>query len=139
MTGGSAEKAIDQLLAAINQGKDLPRRYQPGVALGFPDLDVFTPEALDRIKALAGGDPARTARLSAHVLKIAQRECAVPVLPDLVDDAAAQVDLEHAESEDAPPARPDDEHSAPRTDSWPVAPRGLPLAEPSAQIGRAHV
>jgi hypothetical protein len=133
MTGGSAEEAIDQLLAAINQGKDLPRRYQPGVTLGFPDLDVFTPEALDRIKALAGGDPARTARLSAHVLKIAQRECAVPVLPDLVDDAAAQIDLEHAESEDAPPARPDDEHSAPRTDSRPVAPRGLPLAEPSAR------
>src|SRR5512134_1707630 len=101
MTGGSAEKAIDQLLAAINQGKDLSLRHQPGVTLGFPDLDVFTPEALDRIKALAGGDPTRIARLSAHVLKIAQRECAVPVLPDLVDDAAAQVDLERAEPEGA--------------------------------------
>jgi hypothetical protein len=128
MTGGSAEKTIDQLLAAINQGKDLPPRYQPGVTLGFPDLDVFTPEAVDRIKALAGGDPTRIARLSAHVLKIAQRECAVPVLPDLVDDAAAQVDLERAEPEDA---RPYDEHPAP--DSRPVIPQDLPLAEPSAR------
>jgi hypothetical protein len=133
MTG--AEKAIDQLLAAINQGKDLPPRYQPGVTLGFPDLDVFTPEALDRIKVLAGGDPTRIARLSAHVLKIAQRECAVPVLPDLVDDAAAQVDLERAGPEGA---QPYDEHSAPQTydehsDSRPVVPQDLPLAEPSAR------
>jgi hypothetical protein len=132
MTGGSAEKAIDQLLAAINQGKDLPRRYQPGVALGFPDLDVFTPEALDRIKALAGGDPARTARLSAHVLKIAQRECAMPVLPDLVDDAAAQIDMERAE------AQPDDEHSAPPTDRLSLAPQGMPLPEPSARYAQTE-
>jgi hypothetical protein len=132
MTGGSAEKAIDRLLAAINQGKEPPREYQPDAKLGFPDLDVFTPEALDRIKALAGGDPARTARLSADVLKIAQRECAVPVLPDLVDDAAAQIDPERADSR-AEGTQPYHEHSAPRTDILPIPPQDNPLPEPSAQ------
>ena len=130
MTSGSAEKAMDQLLAAINQGKDPPRRYQPGVTLGFPDLDVFTPEALERIRTLGGGDPARTARLSVHVLEIAQRECAVPVLPDLVDDAAAQIDLERADLKaDGARPQPDHEHSAPRAG---IGLQGVP-PDPSAR------
>lgn len=62
--------------------------------LAFSDVDHFTAAASKRMRTIAGDDPALLATLRRCTLEIAQHEFAIPVLPDLVDDAVARLGLQ---------------------------------------------
>ena len=73
MTGGSAQKAIDQLLARMNPGDSRPGRCEPGNKPGFADLTVFTAEAID----WTGAPPGSSASWPLRVARSATRAIAV--------------------------------------------------------------
>jgi hypothetical protein len=60
-------------------------------AAGEAASTLFMPDAIDRVFAHAMGNPGRTLQLCTRVLALARHEHAMPVLPELVDDAAARL------------------------------------------------
>ena len=60
-------------------------------AAGEAASTLFMPAAIDRVVAHAMGNPGRTLQLCTRVLALARHEHAMPVLPELVDDAAARL------------------------------------------------
>ena len=60
-------------------------------AAGEAASTLFMPDAIDRVFAHAMGNPGRTLQLCTRVLALARHEHAMPVLPEVVDDAAARL------------------------------------------------
>ncbi len=57
-------------------------------AAGFAGPRVFTADAVERVAFYGNGNPRRITRLCGHVLRMARREMALPILPELVKEAA---------------------------------------------------
>ncbi|TVR81464.1 MAG: hypothetical protein EA405_08560 [Rhodospirillales bacterium] len=58
-----------------------------------PAQTQFTASAMAEVRRIAGDDPAERARLRAATLTLARREHAIPVLPELVEDAASRLGM----------------------------------------------
>ncbi len=69
-------------------------------AAGANTLEVFASPALTRLAEITGGHPGDVVRLAESSLALARREHAVPILPEIVDDAAIRLGFASADTAD---------------------------------------
>lgn len=69
---------------------------------GYRGPELFTAEAAARVARHGGGNPRRMTRLCAAAVEIAAAEFALPILPELIEDAAAGLGLGEETSSSLP-------------------------------------
>lgn len=104
---GSKHNEVDAEVEAPAGGPD-QQAGPPDGSAGYQCQ--FTASAMADIRRIAGDDPAERARLRLATMTLARREHASPVLPELVEDAAARLGMSVpkggvANAAHAPPAR----------------------------------